>query len=290
MQTSCRTRLCLQNCNPQSTLCCRYQHCPRWHCSVACGHCRWDMTAASVWAKCDVWSLASHLANSEAYLSWLTNDGPVHARTILGSVTANDLSILDQAPGPSRSPRHETWLLTIVRTLDWNSLHSCDKMIETWHWAHRDRVLSVPLTSDNILKTAITNIVCPIKLCCARLPRPLRMTAENIFLSEKYFPFEIIAPWIFANVSSKRRSMNHIYFNLVTQRIFTACDEINCTAICVNNNWSPVGKLNGEWRPGQILNNISYSHWRKDDKGRTYLAGSTLIQNTSRYLEWSPDN
>ena len=230
-------------------------------------------------------------ANSEAYLSWLTNDRPVHARTILGSVTANDLSILDRAPGPSRSPRHETWLLTIERTLDWNSLHSCDKMIETWHWAHRDLTecwaslwqVTISSRQQSPTLSAQSNSVVP------DCPDHSEWQRKR-FLTEKYFPFEIIAPWIFANVSSKRRSMNRIYFNLVTQIIFTACDEINCTAICVNNNWSPVGKLNGEWRPGQILNNISYSHWRKDDKGRTYLAGSTLIQKESRYLEWSPDN
>ena len=84
----------------------------------------------SVWAECDVWSLASHrISQSEglSVLTWLTNARPFHGRTIL----ANDLSILDR--GHLAQPTHETWLLNIHRTLDWNSLHSCDKMIETWH-------------------------------------------------------------------------------------------------------------------------------------------------------------
>ena len=145
MQTSCRTRLCLQNCNLQSTLCCRFQ---RW-CVVT-------------WAECDVWSLASHrISQSEglSILTWVTNERIFYGRTIL----SNDLSILDR--GHLAQPRHETWLLNIHRTLDWNSLHSCDKMIETWHWAHRrlDRVSTwqYPQSQQSLTLSAQSNSVVP---------------------------------------------------------------------------------------------------------------------------------
>lgn len=98
MQTSCRTRLCLQNCNRQSTLCCRFQH---W-CVVT-----WDMAAVSVGRmRCVISCQSSHQPIRRLIYPDLGNQW----EDILWSHYPRKWPV-NIGPGPSRST--QTWNLAI---------------------------------------------------------------------------------------------------------------------------------------------------------------------------------